>query len=83
MPKRSIIIAALLLFLFPALCLAQGSRKFTITSLVFRPGEFIPKLYTCEGANISPPLTVSFLPAKTKTLALKTPTLPQESGYTG
>jgi len=69
--KRSLIIAALLLSLFPALSSAQQRTKgFKLTSLVFRPGEYIPSEYTCEGRNINPPLTFNRIPDKTKSLAL-------------
>lgn len=33
-------------------------------------GEFIPKKYTCDGENISPPLTFKNIPAAAKTLVL-------------
>ncbi|MDA8095337.1 MAG: YbhB/YbcL family Raf kinase inhibitor-like protein [Betaproteobacteria bacterium] len=42
----------------------------TLTSPSFRPGESIPKEYTCDGADRSPPLAWSGTPADTKTLAL-------------
>jgi Raf kinase inhibitor-like YbhB/YbcL family protein len=36
----------------------------------FAPGGAIPRRYTCEGDDVSPPLTWSGLPAGTKSLAL-------------
>ncbi len=36
----------------------------------FAPGGAIPKRYTCEGDDVSPPLAWSGLPAGTKSLAL-------------
>jgi Raf kinase inhibitor-like YbhB/YbcL family protein len=42
----------------------------TVTSSAFEPGAPIPKKYSGEGANISPPLAWSGLPEKTKELAL-------------
>lgn len=36
----------------------------------FAPGGAIPKRYTCEGDDVSPPLVWSGLPAGTKSLAL-------------
>ncbi|MCX5708646.1 MAG: YbhB/YbcL family Raf kinase inhibitor-like protein [Candidatus Omnitrophica bacterium] len=80
MAKRSLIIAALLLSLFPALSSAQyRTRKFTITSIVFRSGELIPPEYTCEGRNINPPLKFACIPEKTKSMALimEDPDVPQ------
>ncbi|HVO75314.1 MAG TPA: YbhB/YbcL family Raf kinase inhibitor-like protein [Ignavibacteriaceae bacterium] len=41
-----------------------------VTSSAFENGEFIPAKYTCDGANISPPLSWSGIPEGAKTLAL-------------
>jgi len=41
-----------------------------ITSPAFSESGSIPKRYTCEGQNISPPLEWSGVPAATKSLAL-------------
>ena len=41
-----------------------------ITSSAFAENESIPKRYTCEGLNISPPLSWSNLPSGTRSLAL-------------
>jgi Raf kinase inhibitor-like YbhB/YbcL family protein len=42
----------------------------TLTSPAFGPNESIPKLYTCEGKDVSPPLQWSGIPAGAKSLAL-------------
>jgi Raf kinase inhibitor-like YbhB/YbcL family protein len=42
----------------------------TISSTAFSNGSLIPSQYTCDGANISPPLQWSGLPPSTKALAL-------------
>ena len=42
----------------------------TITSSTFEHNGSIPKLYTCEGKDISPPLAWSGIPAGAKSLAL-------------
>lgn len=42
----------------------------TITSTVFQEGEEIPMEYTCEGANINPPLTFSQIPIEAESLML-------------
>jgi hypothetical protein len=42
----------------------------TLTSPAFSPGGSIPAAYTCEGANRSPPLAWSGMPAGTQSLAL-------------
>ena len=41
-----------------------------LTSTAFNDGEMIPGKYTCDGANISPPLSWSGVPANAKTMAL-------------
>lgn len=41
-----------------------------ISSQAFKEGEFIPKKFTCDGANVSPPLSWSEVPPKVKTFAL-------------
>ena len=43
---------------------------FQITSAVFENNGFIPKKYTCDGANINPQLFIADVPAGTKSLAL-------------
>ena len=42
----------------------------TITSSAFAQNASIPKLYTCEGKDISPPLAWSGAPANAKSLVL-------------
>ena len=55
-----------------AAALAQGgaSMTFRLTSTAFAEGGAIPRGYTCEGRDISPPLAWSGAPAGTRTLAL-------------
>lgn len=48
---------------------AQGVEM-DLNSQAFRPGGMIPAKYTCDGANISPPLTLPDPPAGTKSFAL-------------
>lgn len=40
----------------------------TLTSAAFAQGGAIPRPYTCEGANLSPPLAWSGVPAGTRSL---------------
>jgi Raf kinase inhibitor-like YbhB/YbcL family protein len=47
---------------------AEGIMK--LTSSAFGENQSIPKLYTCEGKDVSPPLAWSGVPANAKTLAL-------------
>ncbi len=48
----------------------ESNMKFQITSSAFKDGEMIPSKYTCDGENISPPLSWSEIPNGTKSLAL-------------
>jgi Raf kinase inhibitor-like YbhB/YbcL family protein len=50
----------------------KGGEKMSIkvTSTAFKDGQMIPKQYTCDGANVSPPLSWSGVPANAKTIAL-------------
>lgn len=41
-----------------------------LTSHAFKEGEKIPRKYTCQGVDISPPLEISGVPKGTKSLAL-------------
>ena len=41
-----------------------------LTSAAFGPNETIPSQYTCDGADLSPPLTLSGIPADAVSLAL-------------
>ena len=42
----------------------------SLTSTAFRVGESIPAIHTCDGSNISPPLSWSGVPAAARSLAL-------------
>lgn len=41
-----------------------------ITSDVFVENGYIPIKYTCDGENVSPPLTIDYLPSSAKSLAI-------------
>jgi Raf kinase inhibitor-like YbhB/YbcL family protein len=78
MVKRACVfsIAALCLCLFlttnPLNAQGKGGRTMaiTVTSPVFGEGEMIPRQYTCDGKDISPPLSWSGLPEEAKSIAL-------------
>lgn len=64
-----------LIFFSPFIINSQtksGSKKMAIKleSQAFNYGDFIPSKYTCDGANISPPLKWSGIPEGTKSIAL-------------
>jgi Raf kinase inhibitor-like YbhB/YbcL family protein len=48
----------------------KGGKVMEIKSPVFEQGEIIPKMYTCDGADVSPPLEWSSAPEGTKSFAL-------------
>ncbi len=41
-----------------------------ISSPVFKHNEHIPSKYTCDGADVNPPLVIENIPSETKSLAL-------------
>jgi Raf kinase inhibitor-like YbhB/YbcL family protein len=49
---------------------SDDQMSIKLTSAAFNEGEMIPKQYTCDGANISPPLSWLGVPANAKTIAL-------------
>ena len=48
----------------------MAPASFTLTSSAFAPGQPIPSVHTCEGKDVSPPLSWTAPPAGTKSLAL-------------
>ena len=75
MKKSVFLIAASAIFLLIAtLCVppmgAAQTPGFRFTSPAFKEGETIPVKYTCDGENVSPPLTWEGMPGGTKSLAL-------------
>ena len=49
---------------------AAPAPVFAVTSSAFAEGEVIPRRYTCDAQNVSPPLTLSGVPADAFSLAL-------------
>lgn len=64
--------------LFTALCLlsgaaaarGEGPQRLTLASSAFREGERLPVLFTCDGEDVSPPLSWDGLPQGTKSVAI-------------
>jgi Raf kinase inhibitor-like YbhB/YbcL family protein len=58
--------------------------KLTVTSTAFKDGETLPKDYTQDGKNVSPPLAWSGAPASTRQVAvvLHDPDAPMAGGFT-
>ena len=49
---------------------AEGGARMKLTSPAFSDDDFIPKIYTCQGNDISPPLIIENIPDNAKSLAL-------------
>jgi Raf kinase inhibitor-like YbhB/YbcL family protein len=49
---------------------ASGPASLKVTSRVFAQGGNIPKRYTCDGANVSPPLRIENVPKTARSLVL-------------
>ncbi|MGZ9265216.1 MAG: YbhB/YbcL family Raf kinase inhibitor-like protein [Candidatus Deferrimicrobiaceae bacterium] len=68
-----ILSAAIVLALFTAQTIHGEERhmsELSITSPAFSHNGMIPKKYTCDGIDVSPPLSIGNAPEKTKSLAL-------------
>jgi Raf kinase inhibitor-like YbhB/YbcL family protein len=48
----------------------QQKSELKLTSSAFKEGEAIPRGYTCNGANVSPPLEWTGMPKTAKTIAI-------------
>src|SRR3954469_8105641 len=57
-------------FVAAIVALAAGAAKGEVTSSAFKDGGDIPSKFSCDGANTSPPLQISEVPAGAKTLIL-------------
>jgi Raf kinase inhibitor-like YbhB/YbcL family protein len=63
-------ISVLLLIAPMASALPESTTMLSISSPAFAAGQAIPKKYTCEGGDLSPPLAWTGLPENTRSLAL-------------
>jgi Raf kinase inhibitor-like YbhB/YbcL family protein len=54
-----------------ALVGASAASALRLTSPAFRSGGAIPKRFSCDGADVSPPLHWTAPPARTRTIALQ------------
>lgn len=48
----------------------NGEKTMELTGDAFKNNDMIPRKYTCDGENISPPLKLNKIPEKTSSLAL-------------
>lgn len=58
----------------------ENIKEFRFISSAFKDGEEIPQKYTCDGENISPPLSIMGVPEEAESLALimEDPDVPEE-----
>jgi len=54
----------------PAATPTDDKAEIKLTSTAFKEGQPIPRTYTCDGVNISPPLEWSGVPKTAKTVAI-------------
>ena len=62
---KAVVLAAALALAFPV------AGAFRLSSPAFRSGGAIPSRFTCDGANVSPPLRWTAAPLRARTLALQ------------
>ena len=70
MKKHLLVLIFLSIALFQNKAYSQESKQIQISSPAFENNKLIPKQYTCNGINISPPLSWNKIPPTTKSLAL-------------
>jgi Raf kinase inhibitor-like YbhB/YbcL family protein len=58
----------------------SGAASITVTSIAFSDGAAIPRRFSCDGDNVSPPLTWSGVPSSASALALVVDDLDAPSG---
>ena len=76
---RSYISLLALIFMF-----GTARAQLVVTSTSFKNDGMIPAKYSCEGTEVSPPLTITNIPAAAKSLALivHDPDAPMKGGFT-
>ncbi len=74
--KKFVLIAIIFFMLYLSCAQSEsedrkgGGMDIKITSSAFKEGEMIPRKYTCDGDDISPPLEWSGIPNGTKGIAI-------------
>lgn len=71
MNRKATIAGVFCVIVFVAMAqLSLAVAQVTVSSSSFSAGGSIPKEFTCDGANVNPPLRFSGLPAKAKSFVL-------------
>lgn len=63
-------VVSFLLFHYQSITQSASKTEIRITSPAFEEGGMIPRKYTCDGSDVSPPLVWTSVPEGAKTLAL-------------
>ncbi len=69
--RKISLIMVLIVLLSGCISHQKGDEKMKLeVNSVFHEGSFIPKKYTCEGADINPPLYLAHIPSGAKSMAI-------------
>ncbi|WP_207428967.1 YbhB/YbcL family Raf kinase inhibitor-like protein [Pedobacter sp. SYSU D00535] len=69
-PKLLKTILLIISICFSTVSNSQTENSLKLISSAFAEGKTIPEKYTCDGANVSPPLSWSGVPEKTRSFAI-------------
>ena len=68
--KKITFMLLVMMFLINTVILSEGGGDMKLTSFAFEHNQMIPRKYTCQGEDVSPPLQIEGVPAGAKSLAL-------------
>ena len=68
--QKAITLSAFAITLIVIVSFAAGGAKMKITSSAFQESANIPRQFTCDGSDTSPPLQIADIPSGAKSLAL-------------
>ena len=66
----ALLISSLLLTASGTVCVGEQKGAFKVSSSAFENNTHIPRKYTCDGADINPPLKIENVPPGARSLAL-------------